>query len=88
MPGIGRDKGMCIDCKAMEAESEARGQGVCSIVLSTCRVMGAEAVTWSETAESEAKASLRLTVLPSRREKNPRVEQVVAGMGRLPCTPL
>ena len=88
MSGIGRDKGMCIDCKAMEAESKARGQGMCLIVLLMCQVMGAEAVMWSEMAESEAKASLHLTVLPLRQEKNPWVEQVVAGMGRLPCTPL
>ena len=61
MSGIGRDKGMCIDCEAMEAESEARGRGVCAMVLSTCQVVGAEAITWSETAESKAKASLHLT---------------------------
>jgi len=61
----GRDKGMCVNCEAMGAESEARGQGVSARALSTCRVAGAEAVTWSEMAESEANASPSLTGSPT-----------------------
>ena len=57
----GRDKGMCVDCEAMEAESEARGRGVCARAFVDVSSGGAEAVTWSEMAESEANASPSLS---------------------------
>lgn len=57
MSEYGKDKGMSVDCKAMETEGGARGRGVrrrrCSRVEST----GAEAVTWSKRADSERSAS-------------------------------
>jgi len=56
----GSDKETGVDCKAMAAEGKAKkGRGVSAKVLLTCRVAGAEAVTWSEMAESDAKALQR-----------------------------
>lgn len=57
MSEYGKDKGMSVDCKAMEAEGEARGRGVCAEVTLTCSLAGAEAVTWSKGAHSERSAS-------------------------------
>jgi len=53
----GKDKGMKVDCGVMEAEGEARGQGVCAEVTPTCTLAGAEAVTWPKGAYSECSAS-------------------------------
>jgi len=67
----GNVEGVDVDCEAMEAEGATKGRGMCAMVLSTCRV-GAGAVTWSESAESEAKASsLRLTMAPPQAEPSP-----------------
>ena len=71
MSEYGNVKGVDVDCKAMEAEGAMKGQGMCAMVLSTCRVVGAGAVMWSESAESEAKASLRLTMAPPQTEPSP-----------------
>jgi len=61
MSEYGHDKGMGVDCKAMEAEEEAKGRGTLVKGTLTCRAAGAEAVTWSKMAESEASASPHLT---------------------------
>jgi len=61
MSEYGHDKGMGVDCKAMEAEEEAKGRGMLEMGTLTCRAAGAEAVTWSNMAESEASASPHLT---------------------------
>ena len=53
----GNGKEADVKCKAIET----RGQGECVRVLSMCRIAGAEAVMWSEMAESEASTSSYLT---------------------------
>ena len=53
----GNGKKADIECKAIET----RGQGKCVRVLSMCQIAGAEAIMWSEMAESEASASSYLT---------------------------
>jgi len=61
MSGYGNDKGMGVDCEAMEAEEGAKRRGVLVKGTLTCRAGGAEAVTWSKMAVSEASASPQLT---------------------------
>ena len=53
----GNGKEADVECKAIEM----RGQGECARVLLMCRIAGAEAVMWSEMAESEASISSYLT---------------------------
>ena len=43
MSEYGNDKGMGVDCEAMEAEEEAKGRGVFVKGKLTCRAPGAEA---------------------------------------------
>ena len=55
-------QGVNVDCEAMKAEGGSKGRGVLVKGILTCRVADAEAVTWSEMAESEASASPHLAV--------------------------
>ena len=48
MLGYGNDRGMGIDCEAMEAEEGVKGRGVLVKGTLMCRAAGAEAVTWSK----------------------------------------